>query len=222
LNSFATKPVLGGVRDHPSVDRYRTCRQGSWLGGEMTFTRTLILGPAMLAILAVATAPCLGDNEITVTGGGIIKEGAGALLNKITFSVNVYADDDVPQGTGHFQARFHRLPLHPDLEMSRFFSTEITGLYIGDCSERPCTFIKIWADGRLDGEADWSVVIRLTDFGNPPHKKGPPIDHADAIRIQLFDPDDFHVYDTAWEGEFSREQSWRHLLDGGNISVQVD
>jgi hypothetical protein len=62
----------------------------------------------------------------------------------------------------------------------------------------------------------------LTDYGNPPNEKGLPLEYGDAIRIQLFDPDDNHVYDTAWEGEFSREQSWRHLLDGGNVTVHVD
>ena len=188
----------------------------------MTLTRTLFLGPAIVAIIATAATPCLADNEITITGGGIIKEGVGLSLNKITFSVNVYVDDDVPQGIGHFRARFHRLPLHPDLEMSRFFSTEITDFYIDACNAMPCTLIKIWADGRLDGEADWRVEIRLTDFGNPPNKKGLPWNYADAIRIQLVDPDDIPVYDTALIGEFTREQSWRHLLDGGNISVHVD
>ena len=188
----------------------------------MTLTTRLILGPAIAAILAVAATPCLAENEITVNGGGIIKEGVGAYLNKITFSVNVYADDDIPEGTGHFQTRFHRLPLHPELEMSRFFSSEITGFSFRPCTDRPCIFIKIWAEGRLDGKEGWEVIIRLTDFGNPPNKMNLPPDDADAIRIQLFDPDNNHVYDTAWEGEFSREQSWRHLLDGGNISVRVD
>lgn len=188
----------------------------------MTFSRTYIFGPAIVAILAVVATPCLADNEITVNGGGIIKEGVGTNLNKITFSVNVYADDDIPEGTGHFQARFHRLPLYPELEMSRFFSREITGFSVSPCTARPCVFIKILAEGRLDGEEGWGVVIRMTDFGNPPGEKGLPPDYGDAIRISLFDPEDNHVYDTAWEGEFSREQSWRHLLDGGNVSVHVD
>ena len=195
----------------------------------MTYTsRTLLLGLGIVAILAVAATPCVADNEITVNGGGIIKEGLGLDLNKITFSVNVYADDDVPEGIGHFQARFHHLALHPDLERSGFFSNEITGLYLSENEfhdgiiTTPYTFIKIWADGRLGREEGWSVVIRLSDFGTPPEKKGLPYNHADGVRIQLFDPDGIHVYDTAWEGEFSREQSWRHVLDGGNVSVHVD
>ena len=65
------------------------------------------------------------------------------------------------------------------------------------------------------------MVVRFTDFGNPGKKKALPQSHVDAVRIQLINPDGVHVYDTAWEGEFSREQSWRHLLDGGNISVHV-
>jgi hypothetical protein len=214
-----------GVSRHPRSPgrgQKSLCRQGRWLGGEMTLFRTSILGPAIAAILAVAATPCLADNEIIVNGGGIIKDGVGANLNKITFSVNVYADDGMPEGTGHFQARFHRLPLHPELEMSRFFSREITEFTIRPCTEGPCIFIKISAEGRLDGEEGWAVVTRMTDFGNPPGGKGRPLDYGDAIRISLFDPDGIHVYDTAWEGEFSLEQSWRHLLDGGNVSVHLD
>jgi hypothetical protein len=188
----------------------------------MTLCRRYILGPAIVASLAVAAAPCLADNAITVNGGGIIKEGVGANLNKITFSVNIYADDDIPEGTGHFQARFHRLPLHPELEMTRFFSREITGFSFTPCAAGPCIFIKLWAEGRLDGEEGWEVVIRFTDVGNPQNEESLPLDYGDAIRIQLFDPDGNHVYDTAWIGEFSREQSWRHLLDGGNVTVHVD
>jgi hypothetical protein len=187
----------------------------------MTHIRRLIL---VLAVLAMVSTPCLADSEITVNGGGIIKEGVGPDQNKITFSVNVYADEDVPEGVGHFQARFHRLPLHPELEMSGFFSTEITGLYIGpgEFESTPYTFIKVWADGRLDSEEGWSVVIRFSDFGRPPKSSGLPWNHADAIRIQLFDPDGWAVYDTALVGEFSREQSWRHVLDGGNVTANVD
>jgi hypothetical protein len=44
---------------------------------------------------------------------------------------------------------------------------------------------------------------------------------VDAVRIQLVNPNGEYVYDTAWEAEFPREQGWRHLLDGGNISVHI-
>jgi hypothetical protein len=199
----------------------------------MNLIRSLILGLATSALLAFAAVPCLADNEITVNGGGIIKEGAGPERNKITFSVNVYTDDDVPEGTGHFQARFHRLAHHPDLEKKGFFSNEITGFYLSlnefdDGSfTTPYAFIKIWADGRLGREEGWSVVIRFSDFDNPAKDNSLPYNHADAIRIQLFDPDGIHAYDTAWEYgpgefEFSREQGWRHVLDGGNISLHLD
>jgi len=92
---------------------------------------------SIAAILSVAAAPCLADNEIIV---------------------NVYADDDIPEGTGHFRARFHRLPLHPELEKSRFFSREITGFYVSPCNVGPCIFIKISAEGHLDGEEGLTVA----------------------------------------------------------------
>ena len=190
----------------------------------MSDFRIRILGLATLAFLAMAVAPILAASETTVNGGGIISEGKGLNQNKISFSVDIYADEDVPEGVGRLQIRFHRLPLHPDLEMSGFFSSEITGLYLGPNSfeSTPYTFIKVWADGRLDREPGWSVVVRFSDFGIPPKKKGLPFNHADAVRIQLFDPDGWAVYDTALVGEFTREQSWRHVLDGGIISVHVD
>lgn len=189
----------------------------------MTAIKTLILGTIILASAALTTSTCLADFVTTVNGGGIIKEGAGTEENKITFSLNVYADDDVPEGVGHFHAQFHRLALHPDLEKSGFFSRDITGFFIGpnEFQSTPYTFVKIWATGRLDGEDNWSVIIRFSDFGNPKKDKGLPQNHVDAVRIQLFNPSGEHVYDTAWKDEFSREQGWRHLLDGGNISVHV-
>ncbi|MDH3788054.1 MAG: hypothetical protein OES53_05770 [Xanthomonadales bacterium] len=189
----------------------------------MTAIRTLILGTAILASAALTSATCLANFVTTVNGGGIIKEGAGTDENKITFSLNVYADDDVPEGVGHFQAQFHRLALHPGLEKSRFFSRDITGFYIGpgNFESTPNTSVKIWASGRLDREDGWSVIIRFADFGNPKKNKGLPQNHVDAVRIQLVNPNGEYVYDTAWEAEFSREQGWRHLLDGGNISVHI-
>jgi hypothetical protein len=189
----------------------------------MTAIRSLILGTVILFSAVLTSVTCLANFVTTVNGGGIIKEGAGTDENKITFSFNVYADDDVPEGVGHFQAQFHRLALHPDLEKCRFFSRDITGFDIrpGDLESTPYTFVKIWANGRLDGEDNWSVIIRFADFGNPKKKKGLPQNHVDAVRIQLVNPNGENVYDTAWENEFSREQGWRHLLDGGNISVYV-
>jgi hypothetical protein len=189
----------------------------------MTAIRRLILGTIILASAALTTSTCLANFVTTVNGGGIIKEGTGTNENKITFSLNVYADDDIPEGVGHFQAQFHRLALHPDLEKSRFFSRDITGFYIGtdNLASTPFTFVKIWANGRLDGEDNWSVIIRFSDFGNPKKKKGLAQNQADAVRIQLFNSNGEQVYDTAREDEFSREQGWRHLLDGGNISIHV-
>jgi hypothetical protein len=199
----------------------------------MTTIRLLVFGLAILSLMGVAAAPCLADGEINVNGGGIIKQGFGPEKNKITFSVNVYADEDVPGGVGQFKARFHHLIHHPDLEKVSFFSDEITDFYMdfrifdSDGISTPYTFIKIWADGRLGHEEGWSVVVRFSDFGVPPQKMSLPYNHADAIRLQLVNPDGDHVYDTAWEYdpgefEFDREQIWRHVLDGGNISVNLD
>jgi hypothetical protein len=81
--------------------------------------------------------------------------------------------------------------------------------------------VKISAQGELNGAEDWSVVIRFADFGTPVRNKALPPNHADAVRIQLFDPAAVLVYDTGWAQENWREQSRRALLDGGNVTVDM-
>jgi hypothetical protein len=79
--------------------------------------------------------------------------------------------------------------------------------------------VRIEASGRLDGADGWSVLVRFSDFGIPVNDTTLPSGHADALRVILFDPSGDAVYDTALD--YPREQSWRTLLDGGNVAVDM-
>ena len=65
----------------------------------------------------------------------------------------------------------------------------------------------------------WSVLVRFTDYGAPGRKKSLPPGYGDSLRVMLFDPSGNTVYDTAFD--YPREQSWRTLLDGGNVSAHI-
>ena len=174
------------------------------------------------ALLGIATTPALADADVIFSGGGMIADGRGPEAKKITFSVNLFADSG---GTslGQLQFHFHNLDDSYGLDRSQFKATEFEDLLIETryFEETPYTFVKISAQGELNGAEDWSVVIRFADFGTPASNKALPPNHADAVRIQLFDPTPVLVYDTGWEQENWREQSRRALLDGGNVTVDM-
>ena len=107
------------------------------------------------------------------------------------------------------------------LDQSRFVTTDFDSVYIAThyLDTTPYTFVRIEARGRLNGGDGWSVIVRFSDFGVPVNDKALPPAHADALRVMLFDPSGVAVYDTALD--YPREQSWRTLLDGGNVAVDM-
>lgn len=194
------------------------------------FRRIFAVAFAMLAILAAG--PVVAESNALFAGGGFIKEGTGADAKRIGFSVNLFVDAG-GTSAGHLQFKFHNVDDSFGLDGSRFVATEfgdvaIVTRYLPDADGTPYTFVRIEARGRLDGEDGWSVLARFSDFGAPVRNKSLPTDYADALRLMLFRPDGVGAfYDTArlsTEDEpvdFPREQSWRTLLDGGNVTVDI-
>ena len=188
-------------------------------------------------LLAVGVHPAVANSETFFTGGGIIKEGQGKDANKITFGVNIFTNELGVPSAGRLQINFHNT--HYDylgndyFDKGKFVTTQITGGVIEThLLEYPAdsgvhydyTFVRIEAIGQFNGENDWSTVTRFSDFGEP----GTGI-LADAVRIQLYDPSGKLVYDTGSgpmpAGEtmmvydYPHEQSWRTILDGGNVTI---
>jgi hypothetical protein len=180
--------------------------------------RTVIA--ALAGVLCLAAGPAVADADVLFTGGGIIKDGSGAEAKRITFSVNMFVDG-YGVAAGHLHFNFHNLDDDYGLDQSRFTSSEFTSVYIAThyLDDTPYTFVRIEADGELNGGDGWSVLARFSDFGVPVGDNTLPFNHADALRIMLFNPEGVAVYDTALD--YPREQSWRHLLDGGNVTVDI-
>jgi len=186
---------------------------------------TLAATAAAVGLLLIA-GPTLAGSDVLFTGGGIIKDGRGPTAKKISFSVNLFANSD-GISTGHLGFRFHNLEDSYGLDQRRFTASEFNSVFIRtqyfepNSSNTPYTFVRIEAQGRLDGEDGWSVLVRFSDFGVPVNNKALPRGHADALRLMLFDPSgsEHAVYDTAFD--YPREQAWRALLDGGNVTVDM-
>ena len=183
------------------------------------FAVTLAATAAAVGSLLIA-GPTLAGSDVLFTGGGIIKDGSAAAAKRISFSVNLFANAD-GISTGHLGFRFHNLDDSYDLDQSRFTASEFDSVYIEThyLDTTPYTFVRIEASGRLDGAVGWSVLVRFSDFGIPVNDKALPSGHADALRVILFDPSGDAIYDTALD--YPREQSWRTLLDGGNVAVDM-
>jgi len=175
---------------------------------------------ALAALLGLAAGPVLAESSVLVAGGGIIKDGSRADAKRITFSVNLFVDGD-GGGTGQLQFDFHNLDDIYGLDRTRFVASEFDSVQIEThyLDTTPYTFVRSEARGRLDGVEGWSVLARFSDFGVPVRNKALPFEHADALRLMLFDPGGQAVYDTALD--YPRDQSWRTLLDGGNVTVDV-
>jgi hypothetical protein len=190
--------------------------------------------PALTLLASLAASPALAESNVLFTGGGFIMDGRGADAKRIGFSVNLFVDA-TGLGAGHLQFDFHNVDDSYGLDGSRFTATEFGDVtvethYFPDEEGTPYTFVRIVARGRLDGEEGWSVLARFSDFGMPVRNKSLPPEQADALRLMLFHADTTDVpalYDTARQtadGEkvdFPREQSWRTLLDGGNVVVDI-
>ncbi len=179
-----------------------------------------ILGSALVLLFSLTAGPVLAGSDVLFTGGGIIRDGSGAAAKRITFSVNLFVDAD-GLTAGHLRFGFHNLDDIYALDQSRFTTSDFDSVLIEThyLDTTSYTFVRIEASGSLDGQDGWSVLARFSDFGVPVNDPALPPGHADALRLMLFDPSGVAVYDTALD--YPREQSWRTLLDGGNVAVDM-
>jgi hypothetical protein len=179
-----------------------------------------ILSAALVTLFSLTADSALAGSDVLFTGGGIIKDGSGAAAKRITFSVNLFVDAD-GMSAGHLGFGFHKLDDIYGLDRSRFKASDFDSVVIETRyrDATPFTFVRIEARGSLDGQDGWSVLARFSDFGVPVSDAALPPEHADALRITLFGPGGDAVYDTALD--YPREQSWRTLLDGGNVAVDM-
>ena len=175
---------------------------------------------ALLALFSLATGPAFSSSDVIFTGGGFIKDGSGVEAKRISFSVNLFVDS-LGANDGHLRLNFHNLDDTYGLDQSQFKTSSFDSVIIEThyIDATPYTFVRIEASGQLDGADGWAILVRFSDFGVPVRNKELPTNHADALRIMLFDPSGVAVYDTALD--YPREQSWRTLLDGGNVSVDM-
>lgn len=175
---------------------------------------------ALLALFSLTAGPVLAGSDVLFTGGGLIKDGSGAEAKRITFSVGVFVDA-AGMTDGRLQFHFHNLDDVYGLDQSRFTASVFDAVLIETRYRDtiPYTFVRIEARGALDRMEGWSVLVRFSDFGVPVSNKALLPENADALRISLFGPGGEAVYDTALD--YPREQAWRTLLDGGNVSVDM-
>jgi hypothetical protein len=186
--------------------------------------------------------------DAIITGGGIITEGQGKDALKITFGVNIlikyFADENgtfvdeygnetinnelvfVEPPVGNINIIFHNTGYNEDIDKGKFTTTEITWMRINPQSypdpenEPNYIFVSLTGDGTFNGEDGWTLTLRLSDFGAPGFSKATNDNLSDAVRITIRDPDGLIIYDTAnMDYGFPREQGWRTLLDGGNLTV---
>jgi len=182
---------------------------------------TVALAATAAAIGLLLTAgPTLAGSDVLFTRGGIIKDGSGSAAKRISFSVNLFVNAD-GMSAGHLDFHFHNLDDIYGLDQSQFTTSEFDSVLVEThyLDTTPYTFVRIEARGRLGGGDDWSVLVRFSDFGVPVNNKALHPGHADALRVMLFNPSGVPVYDTALD--YPREQSWRTLLDGGNVAVDM-
>lgn len=182
-----------------------------------------LVASVVAVCFSVATIEQLNaGSEVAVTGGGIINERVNGENWKVSFSLAVFGYDSEVE-TGHFQMRIHDVDDSYALDKSKFSATDFEYLVLEnrEFEGTPYTWVKFLAHGSMDGEEGWSASVRLSDFGTPVRNKNTPDNHSDAIRFFLLDPDyqggEFY-YDSAFE--FTRDQLWKALLDGGNFTVR--
>ena len=189
----------------------------------MNYLKILLKGVAFTILLILVSTPVTAVSETSFSGGGIIRDGHGPDAKRISFFTNIHIDED-GQNAGFLQFIFHNLDDVFGLDNSRFIASDFSEVSISTRSfELPDDhfFIRIRAHGQLDGEDGWTVLARFTDFG-PPNRAGVETGNAsDALRIMLFAPTGGEAwYDTALD--YPRDQSWRTLLDGGNVTVHFE
>lgn len=183
--------------------------------------KKLVTGSLMAALILVGMSPVWADSEMFFTGGGIIKEGKGMDARKITFAADVSLIDE-GQPAGHFQVNFHDVDDIYGLDQGRFSAADFSDMAIDSrdfISPDDHLFVRFRAYGTFNGEEDWCVLARFSDFGRPARQHSAIDNAADATRLILFNPQGDLVYDTAHD--YPREQAWRTLLDGGNVTVHI-
>jgi len=203
---------------------------------------------AVCAYPLTANSQTVSIRDGIITGGGIITEGQGKDALKITFGVNVlikyfvneegvFVDEagiETNNGelvfaeppVGNIHINFHNTGYNDDLDKGKFTTTAITWMRINPQSypntegDPNYIFVSLEGDGKFNGEDGWTLMLRLSDFGAPGNSKATKDNLSDAVRITIIDPNGIYVYDTAYMNiEFPREQGWRNLLDGGNLTV---
>lgn len=175
---------------------------------------------AICAVLTLGVGPAFSESNVLFSGGGIVTDGSGAATKRITFSVSLFVDAD-GTSAGGLRFNFHNLDDNYGPDRRRFTASQFDSVLIEThyFEGTPYTFVRIEARGQLDGMDNWSVLARFSDFGVPIKNPALPTTHADALRLILFEPGGTAVYDTALD--YPRDQSWRTLLDGGNVVVDI-
>lgn len=207
---------------------------------------TLALALVLVALLAGSVSAKNENSGLVnggVTGGGSIIETSNAA--NITFGGNVRYDSNGAV-VGQWQVNFHNVN-KDTLDGGHFHATSFSELNFNYCDKHDVWRASFIATGRFNGEEDWSMNVRLADFGNPGVGN-------DSIRIILCNPDNpypspkplpswkYAFYDTwdqkwwfslppptdsqyGWKGDFPDEEnpgnthSVRTKLDDGNLKI---
>jgi hypothetical protein len=181
----------------------------------------IILITLLAFSLVMSAQPVKAECEPFFTGGGIITEGHGKDKLKITFAVNLFIYEG-ESALGSLQVNFHKTGEenvnHSDFKSIDNF-TELWG-GVHEFNGNEYMFVSFVATGQFNGEDGWSILARFSDFGEPGVGKRDAGDLSDAVRFTLIDPYSNLVYDTSLS--FPREQVWRTLLDGGNLTFHCE
>jgi len=146
--------------------------------------KKLLLGIFLAVIISMVTNPVLADSVTSISGGGILLEGQGKDAQKITFGVNVFVNEG-GQPSGNLEVNFHDV-LYDDLDKSKFKSSYIDEVWtsINELDGEEYFFTGVRFIGELNGEDDWSMVIRMSDFGEPGRGKPDTGNHKGHQRKQ--------------------------------------
>ena len=171
--------------------------------------------------LVMSAQPVIAECVPFLTGGGIITEGHGRNKLNITFAVNLFIYEGEP-ALGSLQVNFHNVD-YEDINFSDFSSIDTFSEVYFEARKsdgKEFVFVRFKATGQLNGEDGWSIEAHLTDYGEPGIGKKNAENLSDSVRFTLIDPDNNQAYDTALS--FPREQVWRVLLDGGNLTFHCE
>ena len=183
--------------------------------------KKLLISVVIALLFTLIPQYALAKPHQSVTAGGVLFEGKGKDAQKITFGFNIFKIDK-EEYKGHIQVNFHNV-LDDSLDKTKFNSTKINEIWFSenDLDGVPYHFIGVNASGQFTGEDGWTLVIRMSDFGEPGKASLDTGKYSDAMRISVFDPYNQNVWDSSANATvgFPREQAWRTLLNGGNIKA---